>query len=369
MATNQLAIHRPPQNISYRGGVVIVRIEETLEYFLDQYASRDVRVFRYFGTDRVYRCTSAIGAQKIIFFLDLAHENLTKNRTIMQNSAKYMFDNLFHSTSRKYSSFSEYFQVTAKICDVPRRAFALISSEQSQVIAGDLAIKWILRDGDPDMFEDGEEVCRVELPRNEKYRIGDEWQCRLLNMKEYNTDVQLETSATSIFVVEKEGVYDWLAQCNFYQWHNCILVCSHGSPDLNTIAFVQFAQIALEIPVYGLSDLNPSGMRLLHDFFFSQSRSMPERHLRVAVSNLGMRPTQFAHCPRRNDLTDHDNAIIRYLCSPRSKFLEYGNAIEKVHELMLWGYFGIMADLECVGYEQLMGYVHRLYINRHNIGI
>ena len=120
-----------------------------------------------------------------------------------------------------------------------------------------------------------------------------------------------------------------------YRKRNCILICSHGRPSLATIGFVQMLHVQLKKPVNGLSDLNPHRSKLLHEYLYSCSRRRADILVSVPVENLGMRSTQIVGTPQRDDFQPNDEAIIRYLQSPISKFLEYGNTTGKKHELVV----------------------------------
>ena len=348
-----------PPNLDNGADVAIEHMETSMEYLFDRWENDGVRVFQFYGTTVTTGVLTSRGMKKIFFIINLGHELLMNGKTIRQNSAKYMYDELF-GEDEKYSSFHLYFKKTSRICDLPRRSFGFVSEVDGEVF-GNVSIE-IINNGDPELFEDEEVVETLQCnSKRYNYNIDDECLCRQLKIKNFETEYRVKSIATSILIVEKGGVYQWLVDDNFHAKHNCILICSHGSPAMNTIAFVYTLREQLDIPVYGLNDLNPSGTRLMNEFYYSDSRCSAEKYISVAVLSLGMRPTQLAHVAPRNDLTTHDIATMRFLLSTRSKFLEYGNPVERMNELLAWQHLRIKTNLEAWQEMSLLDFAHRIY--------
>jgi hypothetical protein len=103
-------------------------------------------------------------------------------------------------------------------------------------------------------------------------------------------------AATCVLVVEKEGVYQRLAEDKFFHRYPCIIVTGKGFPDVATRAFVHALHTNLGIPVRGLADCNPFGVSVLNTYQQSSNRCGLEGGGRFGVPMewLGLRPLQVA---------------------------------------------------------------------------
>lgn len=66
-----------------------------------------------------------------------------------------------------------------------------------------------------------------------------------------------------ILVVEKECIFQRLAEDRFFDKHPCVLVTAKGMPDIATRAFVWRCHTQLKLTVLGLSDWNPYGLGIM----------------------------------------------------------------------------------------------------------
>jgi meiotic recombination protein SPO11 len=127
--------------------------------------------------------------------------------------------------------------------------------------------------------------------------ISSDW---VLPSKKRSFRLDPATTATSIVVVEKEGIYQRLVQDGFCYTHQCILVTGKGFPDLATRACVYTLHRQLHLPVFGLADCDPFGVAVLNCYFggtmettttLSNGRGSSDRYA-VPIQWLGLRPSQ-----------------------------------------------------------------------------
>ena len=87
-------------------------------------------------------------------------------------------------------------------------------------------------------------------------------------------DVQVENDVRLLLVVEKEGIFQRLAEDRFYDRVKCIIVTGCGFPDVATRALVNKVKLrAPHLEVVGVADYNPYGAALLLSYKFSSSKS------------------------------------------------------------------------------------------------
>ncbi len=99
-----------------------------------------------------------------------------------------------------------------------------------------------------------------------------------------------------VLVVEKECIFQRLAEDGFFKSHPCILVTAKGMPDIATRAFVWRLHTELRLPVLGLSDWNPYGLGIMLAYKAgSESRGCEGNAFNVPLRWLGL---HFAHAQR-----------------------------------------------------------------------
>ncbi|KAL7576032.1 hypothetical protein ACA910_000819 [Epithemia clementina (nom. ined.)] len=102
-------------------------------------------------------------------------------------------------------------------------------------------------------------------------------------------------AARCILVVEKEGIYNRLAEDRFYDAYPCIIMTAKGFPDLASRAMLHYLYQHLKLPVWGLCDCNPFGVLVMHTYFRgSNGRGNLDGGTRFAVPIqwMGLRPSQ-----------------------------------------------------------------------------
>jgi meiotic recombination protein SPO11 len=113
-------------------------------------------------------------------------------------------------------------------------------------------------------------------------------------------------------LVEKEAAYMRLAEDRFYQRYPCIIITAKGQPDVATRLFLRKLRDTLRIPVFGLVDSDPYGLKIL-SVYMSGSKNMSYDSASLTTSDihwLGIRPSDLDRynlpdqC--RLDMTDKD---------------------------------------------------------------
>jgi len=75
------------------------------------------------------------------------------------------------------------------------------------------------------------------------------------------TDIR--SDAQFILVVEKDAAFMRLAEDRFYNSYPCIIITGKGQPDVATRLFLKRVSESLNIPVLGLVDADPSGLKII----------------------------------------------------------------------------------------------------------
>ncbi|XP_019435684.1 PREDICTED: meiotic recombination protein SPO11-1 isoform X2 [Lupinus angustifolius] len=90
------------------------------------------------------------------------------------------------------------------------------------------------------------------------------------------------TVAHYILVVEKESVFQRLANDQFCNANRCIIITGRGYPDIPTRRFLRLLVENLHLPVYCLVDCDPYGFDILTTYRFgSMQLAYDTKHLRV----------------------------------------------------------------------------------------
>jgi meiotic recombination protein SPO11 len=122
----------------------------------------------------------------------------------------------------------------------------------------------------------------------------------------------ITSDAEFILLVEKEAAYMRLAEDRFYNRYPCIIITAKGQPDVATRMFLSRIAFQLKIPVLGLVDSDPYGLKIL-SVYMSGSKNMSYDSASLTTPNiqwLGLRPSDLdkydlpEQC--RLDMTEHD---------------------------------------------------------------
>lgn len=122
----------------------------------------------------------------------------------------------------------------------------------------------------------------------------------------------IQSDAEFILLVEKEAAYMRMAEDRFYHKYPCIVITAKGQPDVASRMFLSRITRELKIPVLGLVDSDPYGLKIL-SVYMSGSKNMSYDSASLTTPNimwLGLRPSDLNkydlpdQC--RLDMTEND---------------------------------------------------------------
>eukprot|EP00850_Spirogloea_muscicola_P020434 SM000216S06560 [mRNA] locus=s216:227398:229440:+ [translate_table: standard] len=103
----------------------------------------------------------------------------------------------------------------------------------------------------------------------------------------------LQSDATFILLVEKDAAFMRLAEDRFYNRFPCVIVTAKGQPDVATRLFLRKMKADLKLPVLGLVDSDPYGLKIL-SVYMSGSKNMSYDSANLTTPDvkwLGVRPS------------------------------------------------------------------------------
>lgn len=122
----------------------------------------------------------------------------------------------------------------------------------------------------------------------------------------------IESDAQFILLVEKDAAFMRLAEDRFYNKYPCIIITAKGQPDVATRLFLKRLREVLRIPIMGLVDSDPYGLKIL-SVYMSGSKNMSYDSANLTTPDikwLGVRPSDLNKygIPERCRLpmTEHD---------------------------------------------------------------
>ncbi|CAL5008342.1 unnamed protein product [Urochloa decumbens] len=172
--------------------------------------------------------------------------------------------------------------------------------------------------------------------------------------------LNLSSDARYIIVVEKDAIFQRLAEDRLYNQLPCILITAKGYPDLATRFILhRLSQTFPNTPIFALVDWNPAGLAILCTYKYG-SISMGLESYRYAcnVKWLGLRGEDLQLIPESafQELKPRDLQIAKSLLS--SKFLQESHRAE----LTLMVETGKRAEIEALyshGFDFLGKYIAR----------
>lgn len=73
----------------------------------------------------------------------------------------------------------------------------------------------------------------------------------------------IRSRAEFVLLVEKDAAFMRLAEDRFYNEYPCIIITGKGQPDVSTRLFLKMIKDQLQIPILGLMDADPYGLKIL----------------------------------------------------------------------------------------------------------
>jgi len=122
----------------------------------------------------------------------------------------------------------------------------------------------------------------------------------------------IRSDAEFVLLVEKEAAYMRMAEDRFYHRYPCIVITAKGQPDVATRMFLSRLVRELGLPVLGLVDADPYGLKIL-SVYMSGSKNMSYDSASLTTPDikwLGLRPSDLDkydlpdQC--RLDMTEND---------------------------------------------------------------
>jgi len=122
----------------------------------------------------------------------------------------------------------------------------------------------------------------------------------------------IRSDAEFVLLVEKEAAYMRMAEDRFYHRYPCVVITAKGQPDVATRMFLSRLVRELGLPVLGLVDADPYGLKIL-SVYMSGSKNMSYDSASLTTPDikwLGLRPSDLdkfdlpEQC--RLDMTEND---------------------------------------------------------------
>ncbi|CAE7812034.1 TOP6A [Symbiodinium sp. KB8] len=104
---------------------------------------------------------------------------------------------------------------------------------------------------------------------------------------------ELTSDAKFVLLVEKDAAFMRLAEDRFYNKYPCVIITAKGQPDVATRLFLRKVKMTLGIPVLGLVDADPYGLKIL-SVYMSGSKAMSYDSASLTTPDikwLGVRPS------------------------------------------------------------------------------
>ena len=103
----------------------------------------------------------------------------------------------------------------------------------------------------------------------------------------------LESDAEFCLVIEKDAIFNRLAEDHFYDYVPSILVTAKGQPDMATRQFLKKINDDLQLPILAIMDADPYGFEIMRVYSVgSKALSFESTHLAVPnIKWLGLLPS------------------------------------------------------------------------------
>ncbi|KAA6383613.1 MAG: putative Meiotic recombination protein SPO11 [Streblomastix strix] len=198
--------------------------------------------------------------------MQLIDELLIRNKRTTKRDLYYMDNKLFGKQSKSDTAIERLATQLA----VPRAELNIYASPKGFAI-GNISFK-----------ENGTETNA----RNSVFLINP--------MSDYTGTLTLQSSSKFILIVEKDAIFQQLADEKFYEQQECILITGKGYPDIGTLAFVsKLAEEIPDLPVLILVDADPFGIDILCQYAFGPKKRKERASLCVPRAQwVGVLPSE-----------------------------------------------------------------------------
>ncbi|KNC85250.1 DNA topoisomerase 6 subunit A [Sphaeroforma arctica JP610] len=217
--------------------------------------------------------------------LSLIHEVVSKNIHITKRDLFYTDVKLF----TKQSESDAIIEDVATMIGCTRNSLNVVASEKG-VVVGRMSFR-----------DDGDLIDCTKMGVGGKVIPG---------LIDRVSDIKGD--AEFVLLVEKDAVFMRLSEDRFYNDYPCIIITAKGQPDIATRLFLKRIRTILKIPILGLMDSDPHGLKILSVYMHgSKNMSYDSEHLTTAdIKWLGVRPSDLerynipVEC--RLDMTESD---------------------------------------------------------------
>ncbi|TVU42861.1 hypothetical protein EJB05_09284, partial [Eragrostis curvula] len=283
---------------------------------------------------------NAMGFVRVWKVMEMCYKILGEGKMVSQRELFYKL----LSDSPKYFSCMRH--VTQTIQDVvsllrcTRQSLGIMASSRGALIG-----RLILHEPDEEHID-----CSILGPSGHAI-TGD------LNLL---SKLKLCSDARYIIVLEKDAIFQRLAEDRLYNQLPCILITAKGYPDIATRFILhRLSQTFPNMPIFALVDLNPAGLAILCTYKYG-SISMGLESYRYAcnVKWLGLRGDDLQLIPESalQELKPRDLQIAKSLLS--SKFLQENHRAE-LTRMVDTGKRAEIEALYCHGFDFLGKYIAR----------
>lgn len=117
-------------------------------------------------------------------------------------------------------------------------------------------------------------IDKIDNSTYGKIALQKNWDCALIELLLIGWIYCIvQSDAEFVLLVEKEAAYMRLAEDRFYNRYPCIVITAKGQPDVATRMFLSRLKDELKIPILGLVDSDPYGLKIL-SVYMSGSKNM-----------------------------------------------------------------------------------------------
>lgn len=268
---NKLAAYQLPNGIHY--GQQVARSQKNV--------IRDSGGCLHLGKKKTIKrlfarnAAGAVKFAKIWQVLALIHKILVEGKAITQREGYYCLVNRF----KNQSEFNATLQDVVALIGCTRASLGIHASS-SGAIAG--LVSWKMEGSDPINCSTGT-TAGIQIPG-----VAD--RVSLTNL-----------GARYVLVVEKDAVFTYLCGQRIWDTLPCILVTGCGYPPLSVRMVVRQLEEQLRLPILGLFDYNPHGLRILLTYKHGSAFMGTEAHAYTAdIKWLGV---------HHDDLFNSDGAV------------------------------------------------------------
>jgi meiotic recombination protein SPO11 len=285
--------------------------------------------------------------------LSFCHQLLQSNRTATNREVYYHYITHF----RKQRECDAAILDAALLLQVPRMALGLKASPKGWFIGSFVLESCTSSDDESDHDTEPHILCDGrKLSSSNGLPITSEW---LMGQRRRNFTVRTTDDCICILVIEKEGVYNRLAEDRFFDEYPCIMVCGKGFPDLATRACVYTLAMELNLPVWGVADCDPYGMLVLHCYMYSNNTQLGVdggSRYGVPIHWIGLRPSQIPHIATDEkelpnqclvELTEKDRKILESMLAREDhRWTNLGQDERRMREIEIMLEDGYKVELE-----------------------